>query len=265
MVTDPQHRTRHLLGLVLIGVLTAAACVGLGRWQWSRYQDKSAVKARIFGNYDAPPTNLADVLATTTDETAVWRPAQIRGRYLVSGTVLVRNRPRDLQGKDPTFGFDVVVPLKLRDGGVLLVNRGWVPNSQSPERAGRIPDQVPPPPDGEITAIVTLRRGEPARPQDLPPGQAASIDVAALGSRLLGRQLYGELRSETPTVAVNPLLPERPQVDGGEGINASYAVQWLILAVLSLLFPFWYTRRKTPGSTTRVASRRQWIWDEEDA
>ena len=40
-----------------------------------------------------------------------------------------------------------------------------------------------------------------------------------------------------------PELLGAPELDGGEGINASYAVQWLLFAVAALGFPYWFVRR----------------------
>ncbi len=249
--------------MVALAVVFAIACLGLGRWQWHRYQEKSQHNAEVTRRYDAPPEDLTALLRSTA--ALQWRPARAQGRYDPAATVLIRNRPRDLTGKSPTFGFEVVVPLRLAGGGTLLVNRGWVPNSQSADRAGRIPDAVPPPPRAPVSVVVTLRGSEPARPQDLPPGQAASIATAELGSELPGAAaVYGALRSESPSPAAAPLPPPPPVLDGGEGINASYAVQWVLLAALALGFPWWFRRRTVAELTGEPRPRRRRIWDDED-
>ncbi len=277
-------RHRQVIGLGLTAVVVALSCAALGRWQWHRYQDKHARNASVQGSYDLPVADLRSVLpdpaapgGSRFDPGQEWRPVRASGRYEPSGTTLVRNRPREVSGDDPTFGFEILVPLRLDDGSVLLVDRGWVPNAFTGEKAGRTPDAVPAPPSGRVTVVVTLRRSEPSRDQQLPAGQAASIAVPQV-ARALGVSsypAYGALRSESPAGSSAPLLPQRPEPDGGEGINASYAVQWLLFAALALGFPFWYVRRsRTAGAAgpsrsdaspaPAVRPRRRRIWDDED-
>jgi hypothetical protein len=42
--------------------------------------------------------------------------------------------------------------------------------------------------------------------------------------------------------------------DGGEGINASYAVQWAVFALLGLGFPIWVVRRRRDAAAEDAAS-----------
>ncbi|MGL5828641.1 MAG: SURF1 family protein, partial [Angustibacter sp.] len=218
---------------MFLAVCVAATCLGLGQWQWHRYRERSAEQSEVAQRYDAAAIPVAE--AITGGGSLQWRRITATGEYALADTILVRNRPRDLSGKSPTFGFDIVVPLRLDGGGTLLVHRGWVPNSQSAARAGVRPDAVPSPPSGRVTIDANLRDSEPPRPQDLPPGQAASIDTRALGSELpQGAAVYAQLRAENPAAGTQPLLPARPVIDGREGINASYAVQWLLLAGISI-------------------------------
>ncbi len=257
-------RRRELFWALLLACCVAAGCLALGQWQWHRYRQRSAEKSEVEQRYDAPAAPLAEVIGQ--GGSLEWRKITATGVYDPAKTSLIRNRPRDLNGKSPTFGFDIVVPLRLRAGGTLLVQRGWVPNSQSAQRAGIRPDAVPPPPPGEVTIVANLRGTEPARPQDLPPGQAASIDTRALGSQLPEQvAVYAQLRAENPAAGVSPLLPAKPELDGREGINASYAVQWVILAGISLYFPFWWRRRsQAPAAAGSARTRKPRIWDEED-
>lgn len=272
---DFWRRHRRLVGLGLVAVVVAAGCLALGRWQWHRYQGKHARNALVQRNYDAPVVPLAALLpspiGSTGDPGALpadrqWRPVRVVGIYDPSGTMLIRNRPRRVAGTDPTFGFEIVVPLRLADGAVLLVNRGWVPNATSGARAGLTPDAVPAPPVGRVTVVVTLRTGEPARAERLPAGQAASIAVPQL-ARAVGAPVYpgyGALRGESPAAAPAPLPPLRPENDGGEGINASYAVQWVLFAVVAVGFPFWYVRRSNPRPAGTPRPTKHRIWDDED-
>jgi cytochrome oxidase assembly protein ShyY1 len=289
-VTDHLRRHQQIIALALMAVIVALGCVALGRWQWHRYQDKHDRKQLVERNYDAAAVPLRDLLPgpdATLDPGLQWRPVRTVGRYDTQATTLVRNRPSDLGGGGPTYGYEVLVPLVLDDGSALLVDRGWLPNGTTGSTPGRAPDTVPVPPAGQVEVVVRLRPGEPRRSEQAPQGQVGSIaldQVAALTGQRLYRA-YGVLVSESPAPSSAPAALGRPELDGGEGVNASYAVQWVVFALLALGFPFWYVRRQralaegasaphddvavaqpAPGRPGRPVAtpRKRRIWDDED-
>ena len=244
------RRHRETIGLWLLAVVFATACVFLGRWQLHRYQAKHDKAALVARNYDAAPVPLATLLAgpgARFDRQQEWRKVSVRGTYDAAATVLVRNRPHTGNGADAVYGYEVVVPLRLDDGTALLVDRGWLPNGSTGSTPGEAPDAVPAPPSGPVQVVARLKPSEPARAASangpLPRGQVGSVAVREIGA-LAGYPVYpayGVLVSETPAAATAPALLDRPVVDGGEGINASYAVQWVVFALMLLFcFPlFW--------------------------
>jgi cytochrome oxidase assembly protein ShyY1 len=269
-------RHRQTVGVWLLAVVVAGACVALGRWQWHRFEDKHARKQLVERNYDAPAVPVRQLLApgSAFDPQQQWRPVRAQGRYDVSATTLVRNRPRDVGGS-PVYGYEVLVPLVLNDGSALLVDRGWVANGTTGDAPGERPDSVPAPPEGRVDVVARLRPSEPRRDQRTPQGQVGSIAVGQV-AQAVGRPLfpaYGALVSESPAAAEAPQPLGPPQLDGGEGINASYAVQWWIFAAAALAFPVWFRRRRRAESGESVtddglqlaaAPRRRRIWDDED-
>ncbi|MGN6302824.1 MAG: SURF1 family cytochrome oxidase biogenesis protein, partial [Angustibacter sp.] len=245
-------RHRQTVGVWVLAVVVALACVALGRWQWHRFHDKHDRKQLVERNYDAPPVPLTQLLpsaAAPWREAMQWRQVRVTGRYDVSATTLVRNRPHDVGGS-PTFGYEVLVPLVLDDGSALLVDRGWIPSGTAGSAPGERPDAVPAPPSGPVDVVARLRPSEPRRAQRTPPGQVGSIAVRQV-AQLTGLDLYppyGALMSESPAPAEPLTSLGPPELDGGEGINASYAVQWWVFAVLALLFPFWLRRRQAASA-----------------
>lgn len=284
------RRHQQLVGLVLVALLAALACLALGRWQWDRYHTKHERRQLVAANYDAPAIPVRDVLPAGSrelDPRHQWRPVRAAGRYDVGATTLVRNRARDASGAGPQYGYEVLVPLVLDDGTALLVDRGWLPNGTRGDRPGQQPDVVPPPPSGRVEVVARLRPSEPDRAGQTPPGQVATISVDRVARGLAYPLLpaYGVLASERPTPDGAPALLARPRLDGGEGINASYAVQWVLFATLALGFPFWFVRRQRalatqPRDLHRAEParaeparadqahprppRRRRIWDDED-
>jgi len=236
---------RRWLGYLALVIVFAVVCGLLSWWQFARNEEAGERIRQIEENWDAAPRPLGDVLATpgsAFDPGATWTPVELEGAYLAEETLLVRNRPRD--GRP---GFEVLVPFRLDDGGILVVDRGWLPAG---ERQAERPDAVPAPPSGPQTIIVRLRAGEPAVPgRSAPAGQVATIELPRI-AELLGDEVYtgafGMLAAEPGAEpgADAPLTAARPAADPGP--HLSYAVQWILfalMAALALVWGVWNERR----------------------
>lgn len=219
--------TRRWAGYLVLTVLFAAACAGLGLWQVSRRNDAVTEINRVAANYDSPPVPVATALKTLAsfDESEKWRPVTMTGTYLVDEALLVRNRP--LNGP----GFEQLVPLQLKDGSVFIVDRGWLPTGQRQDS----PDHVPAPPSGTVTVVARLKASEPTvGNRSAPAGQIATIHLPDIASRLglpTYTGAYGLLDSETPPPAEErPIGVTKPAPD--EGPHLSYAFQWFVFGLL---------------------------------
>ncbi|MCP2637036.1 SURF1 family protein [Microbacterium sp. HD4P20] len=219
-----------------LAVVFAIACAFLSNWQFSRNEERSAQLALVAQNYDASPVPLAELIPTGSalDPQDEWRPVTLTGRYVSEDQLLVRNRPHG-----GTSAFEVLVPFRLDDGRVLLVDRGWVPPGESqPE-----PDAVPGPPSGEVTAVVRLRPGEPlpASGRSAPEGQVPTINlslsadaVSSATGEAMELSAYGVLVSENPAAENTPNALESPSEDPGP--HLSYAIQWILFAAMGFIF-----------------------------
>ena len=157
---------RQTIGLWLLAILFAVACVGLGWWQLDRYQDKHARSQLIEQNYDAAPVPLSELLPSAgapLDPALQWRQVEAIGTYDAAHTVLVRNRPHRAGSNDPTDGYEVLVPLRLDDGSALLVDRGWLPSGSRGTNPAQAPDAVPAPPSGPVGVVEKMLRASPHR------------------------------------------------------------------------------------------------------
>jgi cytochrome oxidase assembly protein ShyY1 len=257
--------SRRWLAAFAAALAFAVAAFFLGRWQWHRYEAKSARAERIHAHYGATPRPLADVLpgGASLPLTEEWTRVTTEGRYAVDETLLVRNRPLD-----GTYGYEVVVPL-VTDHGTLLVDRGWVQNAQNAET---LPD-FPAAPTGQVSMTGWLRPSEPSLHRDLPRGQLASISVSDAAGQvsqpLLGG--YAILQSERAQDGSSPPRPtalEAPDTDLGP--HQAYAFQWwaAMIGVFGLVY-LGARREYLDGATDPTASSRRQpkvrIWDEEDA
>lgn len=216
--------TRRWVGYLAVAVAFATACYFLGMWQLSRLAEVQAANTRIENNYDSRPTPIADVLQSLQSYRAgqEWTQVLLRGSYLTDDQLLVRNRPQA-----GTPGFEVLTPLRLADGSVFVVDRGWVPVGQKQDA----PESVPAPPTGEVTVVARLQAGEPDLPgRSAPPAGSQQIATIQLHNvaKILGMptytSAYGLMVSESPAPAVRPAATLKPTRD--EGLNLSYAIQW---------------------------------------
>lgn len=256
--------TPRWIGGLALAAVVAAVCVLLGTWQWDRREQAAARNAPVVANYDAAPVPVQDVPAVGDDvlpDEAEWTPVTASGTYLAERTLLVRNRP--LNGRP---GYHVLVPLRLASGGVLVVDRGWVPTGAT----GLEPDVVPPPPDGEVEVVVRLRPPEPPAERDAPPGQVHRIDPARVADLLPGEDVvggaYGVLASEQPGPDVAPVLLPRPETT--EGPHLSYSLQWFVFAAGAFVAYGVLARRTARDLGAAPAARprhRPSAEDEEDA
>lgn len=249
--------TPRWLGGLALAVVVTLVCTWLGLWQWDRYEDRAARAERIEAHYEADPVPVTDVLAE--DPVAIeeeWTRITATGQYLPEDQLLVRNRPLD-----GTYGYEVLLPLRLPSGDRLLVDRGWVPNS--PKGADVAPE-VPSAPDGEVTVTGWVRLGEPDLDRELPDGQVASIHLPDVAEQVDGRLLggYVSLESEEPATE----RPEPLEVpDTGTGPHMAYAIQWWLVGPAALVFYVMVLRREAGSNTARAPRpKKVRVWDEED-
>ncbi|MCH8612549.1 SURF1 family protein [Arsenicicoccus dermatophilus] len=247
------------------------ACVWLGQWQLGRYEHKQAKVRAIDRNYAAPAVPLRELLPTTTtgvDDQTLWRQVRAEGRY-DPNPLLVRNRPRDGER-----GYEVVWPLRLTDGSVLLVDRGWLAAGEG--AASQLP-AVPPAPTGPVTVTGWLRWGETDLDKAPARGQLASINYTIAQEQISGpvNHAYLVLAAENATKAGDPATglaaPPGPDRDQGWN-NMSYFGQWWLFGLVAIAMVLYAARREhleeqraAGGLPARpVTPKKVRIWDEED-
>ncbi len=227
--------------ITLVGVLMLIA---LGVWQLDRFAWKNALIAHIHAGIAAPTAPLPATLGTPTGdrpETFEYRHVVVTGRFLNDQELYLVARSRF--GND---GLEIVTPLMRTDGGgVVLVNRGWVPKERRPpgsRRAGLL--------EGTVT-VAGIARLPPHPSWYLPENrpdlnQWLSIDIPAMAA----------------AAGIDPTMPLAPVViDAGPAYNPGglpvgsqtvidppndhfqYALIWFGLAgglILVYLISYWH-------------------------
>jgi surfeit locus 1 family protein len=229
----PVHRPGRSKGVFLVLIIAAIGLlIGLGTWQLDRLAWKEALIAERLTGLAAPPMPL------TNDRDRVkmppYRRVTVTGMFLHDKERLVG--PRTHRGM---AGWHVVTPMRLESGGIVLVNRGWVPEDRKNPASRRM---------GQVAGRVTIegvvkqpsKRGRFVPENDPAADQWFEIDPAAIAQflRLTGVTPYWV----TAGPAANPGgLPK-----GGQSISMptnnhlQYAVTWyglaLVLAVCSVVY-----------------------------
>lgn len=222
--------SRRWLGYVAFAVAFAIACGFLSSWQLARSKEAAAANALISANFDSRPVPLAQELPSLTAYSATqeWTRVTVTGVYESDRELLVRNRP--FNGSP---GFEVLTPLRTADGALFIVDRGWVPTGNSPDR----PDHVPAPPAGTVTVVARLKASEPAIPGRTAVGmQVGTIQLSVVKEKLDGADVYTgaygllDSQSPSPASAPKPTVTSAPTKD--EGLHWSYMIQWIIFALI---------------------------------
>ena len=216
---------------VLIAIGFAIACAFLSNWQFERNENRAEQIALVEKNYDADPVPLAELIGAdgALDPGDVWHPVVLNGEYLSDEQLLVRNRPHG-----GTSAYEVLVPFRDVDGRVFLVDRGWVPPGE-----GDSPDSVPAAPSGEVEVVVRLRPSEqlPASGRGAPEGQVPTIHLPAIDELVdadVITSAYGQVVSEDPAGEGTLGGFDSPTDDPGP--HLSYAIQWILFALMGFIF-----------------------------
>ena len=216
---------RWLVVALLLLVFIVAATL-LGRWQWDRTQTILAAERAALSE----PISVGEALgASTTDDLpseSIGRPVTAAGRYDPDRQVVIDNRSLDGQA-----GSWVVTGLRLADGALVPVLRGWV--APGDEAATAVP--------AEDVAISGVLQPDEIFYADVLPvdGQVLAISQTALeavwdedvpaGFIVLARQ--------DPDVPPAP-TPVPPTIQLGDGAfplqNFFYAFQWWIFAAFGI-------------------------------
>lgn len=232
----PRPRGVFVLGaLSLFGVALFAGFVALGTWQVHRRAWKHDLVARVDARVhaapvDAPGRGQWPRITAADDE---YRRVKLTGAFLQDRSVRVR------ASTELGMGSWLLTPMRLRDGDVVIVNRGFVSPTWCGGKATCAPG-----PSGETTVSGLLRISEPKgaflQPNDPAADRWYSRDVPAIAA---ARGL-----SDVAPYFVDADAASSPgRGDGNEGPvggltviafpdnHLSYALTWYGLALLTLL------------------------------
>lgn len=230
---------RGLLSPSIMTVCALAILLVLSSWQLDRRDAKHALSASLEDRLAGPAIGSWDALP---DGEAEFRRAILNGRFLYDKEFRLLARTRN--GRQ---GYNLVTPLRLTDGRIVLVDRGWMPDK------GGAADR----PEGPVTVEGVVRR--PLKPgwtgpENLPDiGQWLYIDPAAMAdaSGLTVDGSYYLMAVAAPEGSMPRGTAAMPELTDN---HLQYAMTWSGLALaLAAVFALWLGR---PESTAKPAKSR---------
>lgn len=221
-------RSPRWIGFTAIALVAIIGFGFLSRWQWQRAEEHRIERLTIEQGEQVEGTtaNISDLDPFTRVE--------IQGRYDDVFTTLVRQRPQD-----GSNGYWVMTPLVVSEEvDSLWVIRGWVPASTN----ALDKPVIEPAPAGSIRITGVVRSFEDPRSNvsGLPAGVVSRMSVEELPA--IGSIQNRALQVVTSIPSEEIASVDLPTVD--EGQNISYAVQWIIFAIIAIGGWFIFLRRE---------------------
>ena len=226
----------------LAAVAAIAVFVSAGNWQGRRMAEKERLRAQYEAAVREAPVPLPAPGAAADWDAWRYRPVRLEGEFDAAREIYIDNRVHAGRA-----GYHVVTPLKLGDGRVVLVNRGWVP--QGPTRAelprvstpaGRVTV------DGRINVpaagYLELDRQPPAGRlwQNLDPVRFAAATGIAVPPIVV--------EETAPAGDAGPLVRAWPAPDFGVDKHRGYRMQWYALAALTAALCIFFLLRRRRGT-----------------
>jgi surfeit locus 1 family protein len=219
--------------------------IALGAWQLERLGEKEALMASVDARLNNPPVPFPSPSATGDLAEFDFAPVSLAGHFVPGQSLLVfTSLGEEAKGKHSGPGYWVMTPFALDAGGTAFVNRGFVPQADSPAfRDDKDLDTAP----QTLTGIARLtERVGGFTPDADKPNRiewVRTIDrLAALVDPSLApfSQLYVDLPAGAPGV-----LPQ-----GGETVvefsnrHLEYAGTWFCFAAITPIMLLVWVRRQ---------------------
>jgi surfeit locus 1 family protein len=236
---------RSLFWPIAISVGAFLVLIGLGTWQVQRLFWKEGViaerQAAVTAPPIAPPRSLAEARALEFHRMAAT------GRFL-------NDRELDLGATNDAGlpGFQVITPLVLEDGAVLLVDRGFVPEAK------RAPSSRP---EGELSGEVTvtglLRLAPEGKPHWFLPDNSAAknywfyVDIPAMAAAMQqGHVLPYYMDADATPVPGGLPVGGQTRLDLPNN-HLQYAITWYALAAgLAVIAVLRIRQNRTEGDAS---------------
>lgn len=238
-------------GFVVLMLALTVLFAALGWWQLNRLGEKDALTATVAERLNLEPRPLPPVAEWVGFDAEVfnYRPVRLSGTFAPDQSVLVFTSLSDPKGRYGGPGYWVMSPLVLDGGGVVWVNRGFVPDSRAQAFAAGGPAT-----EGAVTLTGIARAPEEAG--SFTPGPDAAKRVEWVRDPVRLSALADPALVPTAPVYVDLPAGEAGALpQGGETVvsfpnnHLGYAITWFGFAILTpILLVVWLFRQRQPQS-----------------
>lgn len=206
----------------VVGVL-----VGMGTWQLERLKWKNELLAQYEAGLKQPPLMLENIPTEELSDHA-YRRVIFSGTYLHDKEIHLGGRR--WHGKT---GYQILTPMRMKDGRTFLVNRGWIPfELKDPtERKDALPAT------GAHTAVIRVPK--PAQlftPENHPKKNFwFTVDFAAIekDKDIKIEPVTLEVVEKEPNIEAFPIASDGVRVFRNDHLG--YAITWYMLALGALI------------------------------
>jgi surfeit locus 1 family protein len=224
------QRFRPQLVPSIFFIISLAILLGLGSWQVKRLTWKNNLVEIVNSRIDTAPQSLPpqSTWKQLDVDQYIYRLAKARGTFDPKDEVHIFTKVLPGKGEYSGTGFWVIAPFYLKDGGVVLVNRGFVPEKFKQRRT-----RITPQGKQTITGIIKTSQGTNffTPDTDFKRNIWFTRDIKAISEHL-------ELKNSAPfmialTNSSNASPLPQPRVIDVELSNKhlGYAVTWFGLAL----------------------------------
>ncbi len=230
-------------------LLVPLFCV-LGNWQLGRADEKRAIGERWQHQRALDAVPLEDL--PRDPQALTYRRVLLAGEFLPGRDFLLDNRIRE--GR---YGVEVIAPLRLAGGELVLVNRGWL--AADPYRQS-LPEVTPIPGPQLLSGYVYVPPGESFTIGAIAgdanwPRLVQALDTSAM-AEMLGESAWPytvRLDADSPAA----LLADWPLVNVQPEKHEAYAAQWFAMAGVLALFALWRSTNLSQLWQARKNTRKQ--------
>lgn len=154
VVGAPPRCRRSWVGLLIPALIAFVILIGLGTWQIQRKAWKEGLIAALDAQLAAPPIALPAAAAWTSLNRASdeYRRVTFSATFDNAKEALVFAAPSTFRPDVEGPGYWVFTPARLSDGGIVEVNRGFVPDGRQ-DAASRLQGQL----TGPVDIVGSLR------------------------------------------------------------------------------------------------------------
>lgn len=234
------------ISFVVLMLMLTGLFVSLGVWQLQRLGEKEALVAAVETRLTESPIAFppAAQWPGLVPEALDYRNAELTGTFDNARTVLIFTNLPEPRGQYGRAGYWVMAPLETAEGGIVWINRGFVPEHLAAAWAdGGLA------PEGEVRIEGVIRKPERANAFTPDPDYAARREWVRDPERL--SDVAGiEGAAVAPVTIDLPAGAPGQLPQGGEtqvtfsNRHLEYAGTWFIFAIITpVMLGFWLWRQ----------------------